>query len=89
VDELLDAVQRGLAPLRVEIARLLQEEPVDVGIASVDVGAARGDERFDSRGGVAEGAAAALDEALELRSRPALKKARARSVGVSRGCRPS
>src|SRR5258705_3741399 len=77
VDELLDAVQGGLAPLRVEIARLLQEKPVDVRIASVDVRASGGDEGFDPRRGVAEGSAAALDEPLELPLCPAPEKSHA------------
>src|SRR4029453_418757 len=40
VDELLDAVQRCLAALAIELGALLAEEPVDVGIAAVHVGAA-------------------------------------------------
>jgi len=35
VDELLDAMQRRLPALPVELGGLLAEEPVDVGIASV------------------------------------------------------
>src|SRR5213594_781175 len=70
VHELLNPVEGRLALLPVHLARLLAEEPVDVPVAPVDVGAAGGDERLDSRGRVAEGAAAALDEALELLFRP-------------------
>src|SRR5207245_9789089 len=66
VDELLDPVQHRLAPLVIELCRLLAEQAVDVGVAAVDVGAARGDERLQPRGGVTEGAAGALDDVLEL-----------------------
>src|SRR5712692_9494135 len=62
VDELLDAVQGGLAAFDVEVARLLAEEAVDVAVASGRVGAAAGHEGLDPRGRVAEGAAAALHE---------------------------
>src|SRR5262245_51026126 len=41
VHHLLDALQRRLAPLAVELAGLLTKEPVDVGIAAVDVRPAR------------------------------------------------
>src|SRR3989449_10580099 len=66
VDELLDPVQDRLAPLRVQLVRLFAEEPIDVGVASVGVGATPGQEGLDPGGRVAEGAAAALDEALIL-----------------------
>src|SRR5262249_17935927 len=66
VDELLDAVQRRLAPLLVELGALLAEEPVDVRVAAVHVRAARGDEGFDSRCGVAEGGASAVHEVSVL-----------------------
>src|SRR5499426_4697284 len=57
VDELLDAVQRRLAPLAVELGRLLSEEPVDVGIATVHEGAAGDHEGLEADRRVAEGAA--------------------------------
>src|SRR5262249_37941469 len=66
-----------LAALEIELGGLLQEEPVDVLVAAVDVRAAGSDERFDSRGGVAEGAAAALDESLELLVAPSSEEGRA------------
>src|SRR5262245_38806493 len=66
MDELLDAVQGRLASFRLQLGRLFAEEPIDVGVAPVSVRAASGDERLDPRGGVAKGAAAALDEALVL-----------------------
>src|SRR5437867_973503 len=66
MDELLDAVQRRLAPLRVQLARLLAEQSIDVAITAVNVVAAGGDEGLDSRRRVAEGATAALDEPLIL-----------------------
>ena len=59
VDQLLDPLQRGLAALGVELGGLLLEQPVDVGVAAVDVGAAGGDEGLQPRGRVAEGAARA------------------------------
>src|SRR5262245_11978996 len=40
VDELLDALQGRLAPLRVELVRLLLEEAVDIRVAAVGVGPA-------------------------------------------------
>ena len=57
VDELLDAVQERLALLAVQLARLLLEQPVDVGVAAVGVGAARDDEGLEPGGRVAERAA--------------------------------
>src|SRR5438034_3300839 len=66
VDQLLDAMEERLALLRIELARLLLEEPVDVGISPVGVGAARDDERLHAGGGVAEDAAQPVDEVLEL-----------------------
>src|SRR5205807_4347180 len=61
VHELLDAVQRRLASLPIQLDRLLAEQAVDIRIASVHVGALGGDEGLDPRGGVAERAAGALD----------------------------
>src|SRR3989442_3216316 len=71
VNELLDPVQHRLAPLGVELGGLLPEEPVDVRVAAGDVGTAGGHERLDAGGRVAEGAAAALDQPLELLLGPA------------------
>src|SRR5207245_8966279 len=51
---------------------------VVVGGAAEDVGAAGGHERFHARGGVAEGAAATLDEALELLLGPSSEERDAR-----------
>src|SRR6266581_2841797 len=50
VDQLLDAMEERLPLFRIELARLLLEEPVDVGISPVGVGAARDDERLDAGG---------------------------------------
>src|SRR5207247_9298385 len=66
VDELLDAVQCRLAPLLVELGALLAEEPIDVRVAAVNVRAARRDEGFDPRCGVAEGSASAVHEVSVL-----------------------
>src|SRR5580765_4504038 len=77
VDHLLDSVQGRLAPLRIELTRLLTEEPVDIGIASVDVGATGGHEGLDPGGRVAVPATAALDEALVLLVGPTLEEGRA------------
>src|SRR5256712_13416509 len=66
VDELLDAVQGRLAPLRVQLVRLFLEEPIDVGIAPVGVRAAADQKGLDPGGRVTESAAAALDEAAGL-----------------------
>ncbi len=56
--ELLDPVQRRLAPLAVELGRLLRKSPSMSGIGAVDVGAAGDHEGLEPRGRVAEGAAA-------------------------------
>src|SRR5215470_19253039 len=74
VDQLLESMQGRLAALGIELRRLLQEEPVDVGIASVHVGTTRGDEGLDPRRGVAEGPAATLDQTLELLLGPSLEE---------------
>ena len=66
VDQLLDAMEERLALLRVQLARLLPEEPVDVGVSAVGEGAARDRERLDPGGRVAEDAAQAVDDVLEL-----------------------
>src|SRR2546425_11328176 len=59
-------MERRLATLAVELGALLTEESVDVGIASVHVGAAGGHERLESGRRVAERRARAQDEVLEL-----------------------
>ena len=56
-------MQDRLALLTIELTRLLPEEPVDVGIAAVDEGAASNDQGLDSGGRVTERAVAPLDEA--------------------------
>src|SRR3989441_1438729 len=66
VHELLDPLERRLAPLPVHLARLLAEEPVDVRVAAVDVGATGGDERLEAGRRVPEGPGAALDDVPEL-----------------------
>src|SRR5713226_9511132 len=76
VHELLDLVQRRCAPRAIELARLLLEQRVDVGIAAVDIGASLDDESFKPGGGVAERAALALDEVLEALLRIALEEGR-------------
>src|SRR3954452_9700745 len=59
-------MQNCFALLVVQLRCLLLKEIVDVGVAAMDIGAALGDESFDSSGGVAEGAAGVLDYILEL-----------------------
>src|SRR5262249_40407612 len=66
VDQLLDALQRGLAALAVELRRLLAEEAIDVRVAAVDVRATDDDERLEPGRGAAEGRARAQYQALEL-----------------------
>src|SRR5712691_12825001 len=66
VDELLDAMEDRLPLLRVDLARLLLDEPLDVGIGAVGEGAARGHEGVDAGGGVARGPARRLDDVLQL-----------------------
>src|SRR5262249_15186974 len=53
VDELLDSMQDGLAPLAVALRSLFLDEPLDVRVAPVRVEAAGGDERVDPRRRVA------------------------------------
>src|SRR5260370_29420882 len=65
-EDLLQLVQDLDALLAVQLDRLLLVERVDVGIIAVDVGAAFDDVSFDAGCSVAEGAAAAQDEVLEL-----------------------
>src|SRR5262245_53491296 len=57
-------MQGRLAPLGIELDCLLAEEPIDVGMTSVGVGAARDHEGLDPGGRVPEGSAGALDDAL-------------------------
>src|SRR5215471_1323510 len=76
VHELLDAMQRRLAPLAVELGRLLAEEPVDVGIATVHEGAAGDHEGLEADRRVAEGAADAVGEVLQLLLLVALEERR-------------
>ena len=66
MDQLLDAVERRLPPLRIEQRGLLLDQPFDVGIAPVRERAARRDERVQARRGVATGAARGLDDVPEL-----------------------
>ncbi len=61
----------------VEFDRLLIEEFVDVRIAAIGIGAALDDESSEAGGGVAEGAAAALDDVLEFLLAPFFQKGRA------------
>src|SRR2546425_7235370 len=76
VHELLDVVEHRLAPLPVELAGLLSEEPVDVGIAAVDVGTTGGDEGLEADRRVPEGAADAVDDVLQLLLLVRLEEAR-------------
>src|SRR5262249_36102381 len=57
VDDLLDPVEHRLAPAAIELAGLLSEESVDLGIAAVDVGPAGGDEGLETDRCVAKRAA--------------------------------
>src|SRR5438128_1831894 len=66
VDELLDPMEDRLASLPVELAGLLAKEPVDVGIAAVDEGAAPDDESLETDRRIPEGAAAAVQQVLQL-----------------------
>src|SRR5262245_10724795 len=66
VHELLDAVERRLAPLAIELPGLLAKESVDIGIAPVDVHAAGRHEGLDAGGGVAEQRAVGVHEVLEF-----------------------
>src|SRR5439155_18443383 len=62
VDELLHLVQRGLAPLEVELGCLLLKQRVEVGIAAISVGTALDHKGFEAGRGIAKGAAAAPQE---------------------------
>src|SRR5262249_30888076 len=76
VDELLDAMERCLAALSVQVGRLLPEQPVDVRIASVDVRTAGDDEGLEAARGVAERPAETIDEILQLLLLVALEERR-------------
>src|SRR4029434_2054908 len=75
VQELLDAVQDRLALLRIELACLLPKEPVDVGIAAVNVGAASNHQGLESRGRVSGGDGVSLDETSVLLLDPQIGRA--------------
>src|SRR5262245_26268633 len=64
--ELLDAVQGRLTALAIELAGLLVEEPVDVGVAPVDVRATAHGEHLEPRRRVPEGAADTVGQILQL-----------------------
>src|SRR5215510_2640221 len=64
--ELLDAIQGCFASLPVHLDGLFSEEPIDVGIASVDIGAAGSDEVLDPYRRVTEAATAGVDEIPKL-----------------------
>src|SRR5919201_5458381 len=66
VDELLDPMEHRLAPLPVDLGRLLSEESLDVGVAAVGVGAAGGDPRLEPGRRVPEGAGDRVDQVLQL-----------------------
>src|SRR5262249_20801239 len=51
VDELLDALEHGAAPLLIQLGRLLAEQAIDVGVAPVRIDAAAGHEGLDAGGG--------------------------------------
>src|SRR2546428_552387 len=76
VHELLDPVQNRRAPLRIQLARLLLIEAVDVREATVGPGPGREHERLDAGRGVAGGGAADPREGLELLLLVALLEAR-------------
>src|SRR5215813_11156274 len=65
LDELLDAMERGLAALPVELGRLLPKEPVDIGIAAVHVRATRHYEGLEPGRRVAERGTRAEHKVLE------------------------
>src|SRR5207244_1501685 len=66
VRELLDAVEQRLALAAIELARLLLEQVVDVGMAAGRVRPAGDEVVLDARGGVAVAARAAEQEVLQL-----------------------
>src|SRR5229473_6462546 len=66
VHELLDPVQNRRAPLRIQLARLLLIEAVDVREATVGPGPGREHERLNAGRGVAGGGAANPREGLSF-----------------------
>src|SRR5262245_48335205 len=66
VNQLLDAMEHCLALLRIELARLLSEQAVDVGVAAVGERATRDHERLQPGGGVSEDAGEPEDDVLQL-----------------------
>src|SRR5690242_6178846 len=66
MDQLLHAMQQLGAFGAIGFDRLLGEQLVDVRVAAIDISAALDDERLHARGGVAEGAAAALYDVAVL-----------------------
>ena len=77
VHELLHLLQYHRPSLMVELRGLLRSQCVDVGIAAIDVGPALDNEGVEAGGGIAERAAAALDEVLISLVAPTLQKRRA------------
>jgi len=62
VDELLDAMERRLAALAIQLARLFPEEPLDVEIAPVGIRPSGRDEGLEPGRRVAERRAGPLDQ---------------------------
>jgi hypothetical protein len=67
-------VQQRLALRPVELRGLVSEQAVEIGVASIDVGAAGDDEGLEAGGGVAEDAAEDVDDVLELLLRERLEE---------------
>jgi hypothetical protein len=61
--DLLDFIQTGAFRVT-ELGRLLLEQQIDVRVIAVDKGSTLDGEGFEPCGGIAEGAAAALDDVL-------------------------
>src|SRR5262249_6073 len=76
VNKLLNPLQNRHSFLLVGLDRLLLEQLVDVRVAAVRIGASLDDVRLKTGRGVAKGAAAALDDVLELLT----------SVSLEEGC---
>src|SRR5437660_2153997 len=66
VEELLDLVQERRALLLIQLGGLLLEKLVDVGVVAIGISAALDDIGLQAGRGVAERAAAALNDVLEL-----------------------
>jgi hypothetical protein len=62
--DLLDFIQQPGAFRVTELGRLLPEQQIDVRVIAVDKGSTLDGEGFEPCGGIAEGAAAALDDVL-------------------------